>query len=551
MPDKKFLVFGLCFFILAVFLLSFYTPQPPMLAITQTSRCRNPYLDDGFIKGVVLVQEVTMKKDYLNGIHIRYITMDRKNTNSNTVVVFDRNFNVLFKEKFSSADIEDRKFHEFRFKESRKVGRGNRISVCFISPDGDSTNCIHSLFNKESKVGDLYACAMVNDDLVASVSGKKYPYPGAIFLRTYESESSLSAAVSILLYLAALLLAVVIAFFRSIRKFLSAIRFRPEYIYLVLALSGGLAFLFVTPPLQAPDEGAHLTRVVELSQGQIVTTRKKIPSVFLKIDSTFLRLHANPDERTSLAEIVALKNLKADPARLVPSSGPDYIIPYLPQVAGFFTGRIFSSSPLVLMYFARLFNLLCAVLLVFMAIRLAPAGKWIFFLLALMPKTMFLMASLSYDAFVISGSFLLIALFLYYAFRSEKVLSWKDLGLLFLLWALLVLCKPPYFILGALFFIIPFSRIRSLSKYQLAALVIGCTLMVALDILKPAAENVIPENVEKAVQVANQPVQTKPGPNKPTVATAGVRNAPIPSINPKKQIEYIRSHLPAFINLLI
>ncbi len=546
MPPKKHLLTALCFLLLAIIALRFYVPEPPLLGITQTTRCKNPYLDDGFIRGIVLVQEVTLKKDYLNGFHIRYITMDRENTNTNTIVVFDSNFNLLFKEKFSSRQIEDRKFHAFQFRESLKIGKGNKISICFLSQDGDSLNCVHSLFNKEASIGKLYACALSNDDLITSLHGQHYPYPGAIFLRTYESDSSRSATISWLLYIVALLLAAAIAFFAAIRKFLAGIRIRPEYVYLVFALAAGLAFLFFTPPLQVPDEGSHMARVVELSQGQISTTQKTIPSAFVMLDSTFLRLHANPDERTSLAEIMSVKKLKVDPARQVPSKGPAYTIPYTAQVMGFFTGKIFTSSPLALMYFGRLFNLLCSILLVFMAIRIAPVGKWIFFLLALMPKTMFLMASLSYDAFVISGSFLLTAMFLYYAFRPEKVMTWKDLGLLCFLWALLAFSKPPYLILGALFFIIPFSRTRSLSKYLLAATILACTLLLGFGIWKLAAGGPAPGNTVKSEQVAGQAEQGTPG-----LPPALAANGPKPEINPPLQFEYIRTHPEVFINLLI
>ena len=482
-----------------------------------------------------------MKKDYLNGIHVRYITMDRKNTNSNTVVVFDRNFNVLFKEKFSSADIEDRKFHEFRFKESKKVGRGNKISVCFISPDGDSTNCIHSLFNKESKLGDLYACAMVNDDLVASVSGKKYPYPGAIFLRSYESDSSLSAFVRNLLYFSAFLVALAIIFFSTIERFLAKTRIHPEYVYLALAPVFGLLFVFFTPPMQVPDEGAHMQRILELSELQFTGDHKTVPAACMMVDSVFLRLHANPDERTSLTEIRSAAIIKADPGKRLISSGPGYTVPYIPQLLGLVTGKLFTSSVVFLMYFGRLFNLLCSIILVWFAIRTTPVAKWIFLLLALMPKSLFLMASLSYDAFVISSSFLLTALFLFYAFRPEKPLTWKNTGLLLLLWILLAMCKPPYFILGGLFFIIPFGKIKSLSKYLLTASVTMILVMVAFGIWRLSTGMVTPEKSPGTEQVAGQPT-----PAKTTAATV----AP-PEINPAKQVHYIMTHIPAFISLLV
>ena len=548
MANKKYYIFGICFFILAMFLLSLYAPKPPLLSITQTSRSKNPYLDDGFVKGIILVQELNVKKEYLNGFQIRYITMERENTNSNTVVVLDSQNNLIFQEKFSSKEIEDRKFHDFRFKESLKIGKGNKISICFISKDGDSANCVHGLFNAESKLGALYACAEVNDDLISSVNGKKYPYPGAIMLRTYESDHSLTTSIRNLLYFVAFLVAIAISFFKRIQQFLTRIHIRPEYVYLIFAIVFGSLFVFLTPPMQVPDEGSHLSRTVELSEFQFSGTKKSIPSSFMIMDSTLGKLRAYPDERTSKDEIRALANVKINPDKRMPSSGPDYVVPYFPQVLGLFTGKIFSSAPLVLMYFGRLFNLLFSVLLIFLAIRITPFSKWIFFLLALMPKTLFLMASLSYDAFVISSSFLLTAMFLYYAFNSDKVLKWKDIGMLFFVWLLLALCKPPYFILGFLVFIIPFRKMRFLSKYLIIFSAIVVTALLAYGVWSLTGGLMKSADAVKTERVARQEQPVKANKDVTPATTAPV--APHPEINPPKQLNYIRSHPTTFMALI-
>ena len=142
-----------------------------------------------------------------------------------------------------------------------------------------------------------------------------------------------------------------------------------------------------------------------------------------------------------------MTKVKLEPTLRRTSSGPDLIVPYLPQVFGLLLGKLFSSSPVILMYFGRLMNLILSLLIIFLAIRITPIGKWTFFLLALMPKTLYMMASLSYDALVISTSFLLIALFLYYAFKATEI-RWKYIALLFFLILLLGLSKPPYFLIG-------------------------------------------------------------------------------------------------------
>ena len=83
---------------------------------------------------------------------------------------------------------------------------------------------------------------------------------------------------------------------------------------------------------------------------------------------------------------------------------------YLPQAAGIGLGRLVGASPLVCFYLARLANLFAAVALLFFAIRLAPFGKQLFVLIALLPMTMFELASVSCDALTISGAIFFTAL---------------------------------------------------------------------------------------------------------------------------------------------
>jgi uncharacterized membrane protein len=86
-------------------------------------------------------------------------------------------------------------------------------------------------------------------------------------------------------------------------------------------------------------------------------------------------------------------------------------IPYTPQVLGILVGKIFDASPLMLFYFARIFNLLFFLALAYWAIKITPIHKWVFCLLCLTPTNVFQIASASVDAFTFGICFLLIAYF--------------------------------------------------------------------------------------------------------------------------------------------
>jgi len=537
MKNWKYFLSGLIFFIFAALAISLFEPSPPLWSSTQVSGTKQPFLVEGIINGTLAVQEIILQKDYLNGVEIQFATMGKVNTNTNTLLVLDSNYNLLHQEKFSSKEIEDAKYHAFQFKENRRVGKGNKIYICLYSKEGDSANCIHPLFNAYKKIGNLYASIIINDDMFRSISNKARLYPGSMILRTYESDSSITSIIKWCWYILAVLLAFVIIFFKSLQSFLSRVNIRAEIVYITLALIFGPLYVFLNPPFQVPDEGSHMSRTYGLSEFHFSKTDKTVPGAIVKLDSTLLRLHFNPDEKTSKKEILSMVKVKIEPGVRKESGAPDYIVPYLPQLAGLAIGRMFSSSPLVLLYMGRFFNLILSILIVFLAIRITPFSKWLFFLLALMPKAIFLMASLSYDAFVISDSFLLIALFLYYAFKAEKLL-WRDIVLILFLSMLLALCKPPYFIIAFLFLTIPFRKIRPLLKQKAVKFAAIFSLIIVFILLAYGAWTLIGGLIKSADAAKIEQVAPAAAPSRP-------------EINPPRQINYIGTHLKTFVNLLI
>ena len=89
------------------------------------------------------------------------------------------------------------------------------------------------------------------------------------------------------------------------------------------------------------------------------------------------------------------------------------------------------------------------------------------FPLGLMPMTLFMRASLSYDVTKTGLSFLLIALLLQFAYDDNKTIRARDLVNLFIVITCLALSKVPYFIFGLLFLLIPVKKTGSVRKYIL------------------------------------------------------------------------------------
>jgi uncharacterized membrane protein len=287
----------------------------------------------------------------------------------------------------------------------------------------------------------------------------------------------------------------------SFRDFLGLPGLDPRRFFLVAGLMGGLAFVFVTPPFQVPDEPAHFYRSYSVSQGRFLMGGKNgrpLPSslrVLVRILVDDVPFH--PERRIQPGTWGRAREVRLEPDRVEHSPPPRSLqyssVPYLPQAAGIALGRWIGASPLGLVYFARTANLLAAVGLIYFAICQLPGYRWLAVLLALTPMAMFLRSSVSPDAGITAIAYLLTATIAKIAFRIEPLHGRWDFGLLVVLSVALCLTKPVYFPLVLAAFVIPSSRIpiRRPGLALLAVLVFSiCAVTVTLAISQPSVDGI-------------------------------------------------------------
>ncbi len=307
---------------------------------------------------------------------------------------------------------------------------------------------------------------------------------------------------------------------RQARRHLSAVlshldRLRLEYVYLAIAVPWGLALLVMMPPLQVPDEPAHLYRAWGLAQGRFLPPRDFIESVPSNVHSLQQSLPVRsigdptpyPDYPWNrigplLSESISKEHVTI--ATGVPSQNP---VAYAPQALGVLVAKLTGFSPLGGFYLARLFNLLTAVALTFLAIRLAPWGRVMLLLVALLPVTISEMASVSPDALMMSGAFLFTGMCLHLA--REDNLRTRQLLALLLVGVLLLTVKPSYFPIVGLVLMIPRSSFGSPRRHLawtagIVAAVVAVSVIGAL--MTPVASNDLPGPARGPVQAGADPV---------------------------------------------
>jgi uncharacterized membrane protein len=253
---------------------------------------------------------------------------------------------------------------------------------------------------------------------------------------------------------------------------------KPQNVFLLLELFFGLLFVFVTPPALVGDEPNHFFRAYQISEGHIIGERRDnlsggwLPESVLSTNRKLTgNIEMNPDVKFDVNLISELLYLPLEPEKQLFERFPNTVVyapvAYLPQVLGILTGKLFAASPLVMIYLARIANLLFFMALAFAAIRTTPVHKWVFCLLCLTPTAVFQVASASVDAFTYGICFLTIAVFLSHGVNEDGRLGSVDLFKIFALCLLAVLSKQAYIFLPLLFLLIPRRKVGSTSRYLL------------------------------------------------------------------------------------
>lgn len=264
------------------------------------------------------------------------------------------------------------------------------------------------------------------------------------------------------------------SFFRSLKT-------RPERFFLVFSLVFGGLFVFLVPPLQAPDENSHFRRAYQISdlnfiaqpfeQNDMTRYGSHLPvSVNTAIEALMGNLPGKPQNEfdPGLYKRFIGQPLEQDKTEmtLIEAAGVYSPIVYIPQAIGIGIGKLFDFSPLLLIWLGRLMNLLLWVTAIYWAIRLLPIAKWGVVVLALNPVAVFISASISPDVINISLAFLFVSLILT-TFSDKQKLTTKKMILIMSVLAVLSLSKPVNMLFSLLLFAIPYKYFETKTKYIL------------------------------------------------------------------------------------
>ncbi len=252
-------------------------------------------------------------------------------------------------------------------------------------------------------------------------------------------------------------------------------------LYLPCILFWGMVYSLVFIPFSAPDEYAHFSSAYRLSNmmmGKEVLNDENL--VILREGDT---VDLSPELSAEGYEEVYGRFFEPDCSERNIGYGHHYmevaIHAYTPQAVGITLGRLLSFGQVLTIYLGRFFNLLFFALCGYGAVRLAPFGKMAFFGASLLPMTLELVSSLSYDGVAI-GLGMLFSAYVMYLIYEKDTIGPRELAALGILLAALAPCKMVYIPLAAMCFLIPQEKFGSKKKFFIAAGVVAVCMVAGI-----------------------------------------------------------------------
>lgn len=273
--------------------------------------------------------------------------------------------------------------------------------------------------------------------------------------------------------------------------------------YAFSAMVLGVLYLAVMPGLSAPDELSHYSTAYRISSTMLFEDPLIRPAGLTAVrasdypleDMNGVKTPEIPEDTEELPEVLgnpvkqttyrAVKDWEkryAFSTKPVASPIPDVKttpVFYLPQAIGFSIARVLGLGAMGLLFLGKFLNLCCYVALTALAVRTAPIGKSWFAAAGLLPMSLHLAASLSYDAGLIGCVFLFTALVFKLAYGAEEIRA-RELIALCALAAHFGPCKLVYAPLILLVLLIPARVFGGFGKKLLCILILLLSLVAAV-----------------------------------------------------------------------
>ena len=245
-----------------------------------------------------------------------------------------------------------------------------------------------------------------------------------------------------------------------------------ENAYIVLATFFGIAMLFLIPPFNVPDEGAHFIKSFETSyinnnDGGYSNLPKSIEDFFYKYVQGSHDGSTKYNGKNYLSDFLQNGEYDVRSENIKDYTNTKFlsVVPYIPSIITIAIARIINLSPLLLVVIGKFTNLLITITLCYLALKKISCFKKVLFVIALFPIFLQQAGAINMD-WLTNLSSLLIVVSVFYYRQTEKEIGIKDIALMSLIAIILAYCKFGYFPILLMVLLIPNEKFKD-KKYAI------------------------------------------------------------------------------------
>ena len=269
---------------------------------------------------------------------------------------------------------------------------------------------------------------------------------------------------------------------------------KSEWVFLALLISFSIIFCFIFPPFTVPDEGHHFFSTYWLIDSLPFNGRTIDSNTFLvrDIDLSLFNDSNNAISSASFSSIFNSFSLFGN-GSLIPFSrfsfsvGTENVFAKIGSIIGFQIALFFGLGALPAFYMGRIGSVLFFSICAFYAYRIAPRGKSVIVFVSLLPMTLHLVASYSYDSGILAYSLLLFACLMRGFFGEQRSLGIKEIIFYLVIAAFLAPCKVIYSGLVLLGLFVPLSKFQDERIGRFSKLFLVLAVVVSVLALRVAS----------------------------------------------------------------
>lgn len=270
---------------------------------------------------------------------------------------------------------------------------------------------------------------------------------------------------------------------------------RNEWIFLAILVLFSLIFCFIFPPFSVPDEGHHYFSTYWLVDSLPFNARAAADGSFLvretdldlysKFSSTLISSSSFDSIFNHFSWFGSSKFVTY--SDLAFSIGSENVPAKIGSIIGLQIGLFMGLGAYPTFYLGRIGSIAVFCFCAFQAYRIAPKGKSIIVFVSLLPMTLHLEASYSYDSGIIALSMLVFAFLMRGFFGDDHSIEIKQIAIFYLLSALLAPCKVIYCGLIILALFIPLKKFEDENKGRLSKFILIIVIVAAVLVLRLAS----------------------------------------------------------------